>query len=348
MLHEPASSLPCPAESIDEFLSRPSPAMIEAAGTLPAPIGVLGAGGKMGLHVAWMARRALDAAGRPEVPVHGISRFSTLRSREDFERCGIPTMSADLLNPDDLAGLPDCGTVFYLAGMKFGSADNPEALRQFNEVMPSMVAARYRSAVIVGLSTGCVYPFVTPASGGSTEEDGAEPKGDYAVSCYGRERAFVEASEANRTPVVLIRLNYSVEFRYGVLVDIAQRVLAGEPIDVTTGYVNVIWQRDAVEHVLRSAAVAQSPTIPLNVAGVPVVSVRELAERFARVFGKSVKIVGQEEPTAWLNNPAKSHSLFGAPEASLDQMIGWVAAWLTAGGGTHGKPTKFENRDGKF
>lgn len=340
--------LPCSANQIDDFLSRPSASMVEAAGAMAAPVGVLGAGGKMGLHVAVMARRALDAAGRPEVPVHAVSRFSTSGATKEFVRRGIPATSADLLNADELAALPDFGTVFYLAGMKFGSSDKPELLRRFNEEMPSLVAERFKSSVIVALSTGCVYPFVTLASGGSTEEDAPRPSGDYAVSCFGRERVFAAASEANDTPVVLIRLNYSVEFRYGVLVDLAQRVLAGEPIDVTTGYVNVIWQRDAVEHVLRSAELAQSPVVPLNVAGLPVVSVRELGERLGRRFGKSVNFIGREEATAWLNNPAKSHALFRSPEVSLDQMIDWVAAWLLAGGETHGKPTKFENRDGKF
>ena len=342
------SRLPCVADQVDEFLSRPSAAMVKMADSFAAPIGVLGAGGKMGLHVARMARRVLDEAGRPEVPVFAISRFTSVQGREEFENHGITTYVADLLDAQALAQLPDCGTIFFLAGMKFGSAENPARLRRFNEEMPAMVAERYRSSVIVALSTGCVYSFVTSQSGGSREEDGAQPSGEYAVSCYGREKAFAAASEQHGTPVALIRLNYSVEFRYGVLVDIAQKILAGEPVDVSTGSVNVIWQRDAVEHILRSSVIAGSPAVPLNVAGLPIVPVREIAENFGRIFGRPAKIVGIEEPTAWLNNPARAHELFGAPEVSLEQMIEWVAAWLANGGTTHGKPTKFERRDGKF
>ena len=312
------------------------------------PVGILGAGGKMGLHVASMFRLALNGAGRPEVPVTAVSRFTSLRSTDDFEKSGIPTIAADLLNPRELETLPEFGTVIFMAGMKFGSSDNPELLRQFNEEMPAMVARRYRSSVIVALSTGCVYPFVTPASGGSRESDVPGPSGEYAVSCMGRERAFEKVSLEQGTPTVLVRLNYSVEFRYGVLVDIAQKVLAGKAIDVTTGYVNVIWQRDAVEHILRSVALAQSPAVPLNVAGLPMVSVREIAGQFGKLFGKEVAIIGTEAPTAWLNNPEKAHALFGAPAASLSEMIEWVAAWLLHGGETLGKPTKFERRDGKF
>ena len=295
-----------------------------------------------------MIRRALDEAGRPEVPVSAVSRFTSARSLIEFERRGIPTQAADLLDSRALGELPDFGTVYFLAGMKFGSSENPDALRRFNEEMPAMVAERYKSAVIVALSTGCVYPFVAPETGGSREEDGARPSGEYAISCHGREKSFASASEKYGTPVALIRLNYAVEFRYGVLVDIAQKVLAGEPVDVSTGSVNVIWQRDAVEHIARSAAFAASPAVPLNVAGLPVVPVRDLAERFGKLFGRAAVIEGREEATSWLNNPSKAHGLFGPPETSLDQMVGWVAAWLTAGGATHGKPTKFERRDGKF
>lgn len=336
------------AQKIDEELSEPSEPMIAAARGLAAPVGILGAGGKMGLHVARMARVALDRAGRPEVPVVAVSRFSSLRARDEFESRGISTVAADLLDEHALAGLPDFGTVYFLAGMKFGSSEQPDVLRLFNEVMPARVAERYRQAVIVALSTGCVYPFVSPESGGSREADPADPRGDYAVSCYGREKAFSEASLRNGTPVALIRLNYSVEYRYGVLVDIAQKVLGGDPIDVTMGYVNVIWQRDAVEHVLRAEAVAASPAAVLNVAGTPIVSVRQLAAEFGKRFDKEPIVTGSEEPTAWLNDGSRSHGLFGNPQVGLEEMIDRVAAWLSAGGTTHGKPTKFEVRNGKF
>lgn len=342
------SALPCDAERIDDFLSAPSAGAVRAAASLEGPVAVLGAGGKMGLHMAAMLRRALDEAGRRDVPVVAVSRFGSPESREAFSRFGVETVSADLLDDAALTALPDFRTIYFMAGIKFGTSEQPDALRRFNEEMPAKVAARFPSARIAAFSTGCVYPFVTPGSGGSREEDATGPTGDYAVSCLSREQAFVAASARHGTPVVLVRLNYAVEFRYGVLVDIAQRVMAGEPLDVTMGYVNVIWQRDAVDHILRSVGLAASPAAVLNVAGLPIVRVRDLAVRFGKIFGREPVLTGAEEPTAWLNNPGKAFALYGEPQAGLDQAIEWTAAWLKSGGATLGKPTKFERRDGKF
>ncbi len=345
-LHAP--KLPCAPDQIDHFLSEPSAGVVEAAASMAGPVGVLGAGGKMGLHVAAMLRKSLDRAERSGVPVYAVSRFGSVNSREEFARFGVETIAADLLDADALGALPDMGTVFFLAGIKFGTGNDPDALRRFNEEMPAMVAQRFRSSVSVALSTGCVYPFVPVDSGGSCEKDSPSPAGDYAVSCRGRELAYEKVSREAGAPVVLIRLNYSVEFRYGVLVDIAQKVLAGLPLDVSTGWVNAIWQRDAVDHIIRSASIAASPAVPLNVTGSPALSVRAVAKEFGKLFGREAVITGQEEASAWLGNPARSHSLFGPPETSAQQMMEWIAAWLLAGGTTHGKPTKFENRDGKF
>jgi len=302
----------------------------------------------MGLHVSAMLRRALDKAGRPEVPVHAVSRFGSVHSRESFHHFGVQTISADLLDPASLDALPDLGTVFFLAGIKFGTSDAPDELRRYNEAMPDMVARRFRSASIVALSTGCVYPFAPVDSRGCSEKVDPMPPGDYARSCLGRESAFSLVAREHGTPTALIRLNYAVEFRYGVLTDIAVKVLNGEPIDVTTGWVNVIWQRDAVEHILCSTRIASSPAVPLNITGAPPIAVRDIAMRFGRLFNRTPDFKGSEEPTAWLNDASRSHRLFGTPSTSLDEMISWIAAWLLAGGTTHGKPTKFENREGKF
>ena len=340
--------MPCQLDRIDEFLSEPRSGAIAAAGELAVPVGVLGAGGKMGLHLAAMLRRALDLAGRPEVPVHAISRFGSVHSSEAFHRLGIQTISADLLDPASLASLPDLGTVFFLAGIKFGTSDAREELRRYNEEMPDMVARRFHSASIIALSTGCVYPFAPVDSMGSSEEVDPAPPGDYAKSCLGRETAFSRIAREHGTPTALIRLNYAVEFRYGVLTDIALKVFHGEPVDVSTGWVNVIWQRDAVEHIVCSTQVAASPAVPLNITGAPPVAVRDIALRFAKLFGREVSFKGLEQPTAWLNDASRSHGLFAPPPTGLDDMISWIAAWLLAGGTTHGKPTKFENREGKF
>ena len=340
--------LPCEASLIDEFLSAPSDEAIRCSASLEGPVAILGAGGKMGLHMAAMVRRALDGAGRKDVPVVAVSRFSSPESREAFNRFGVETLSADLLDDAALAALPDFRTIYFMAGLKFGTSEQPDALRRFNEEMPAKVAARFPAARIVAFSSGCVYPFVALESGGSREEDDLGPTGDYAMSCLSRENAFAEASRRHGTPVVLIRLNYAVEFRYGVLVDIAQRVMAGEPLDVTMGYLNCIWQRDAVDHILRSVELAASPAAVLNVTGRPAVAVREIARRFGEVLGREPVITGSEAPTAWLSNPGMAYSLYGEPEVSLDQAIEWTAAWLQSGGATLGKPTKFERRDGKY
>jgi len=214
--------------------------------------------------------------------------------------------------------------------------------------MPRRVAERYRSARIVAFSSGNVYPFVAPSSGGATEETVPVPMGDYAASCLAREQVFTEVSRRHGTAVTLIRLNYAVEFRYGVLVDIAQKVLQGEPLDVSMGYVNVIWQGDAVADSIRALSLAAAPAVPLNVTGPGILSVRELAERFGREFGRAPHIVGQEADTALLSNASRCHRLFGPPRVSLDQMISWIAAWLVRSGPTWGKPTGFERRNGKF
>ena len=315
---------------------------------MQGPVGVLGAGGKMGLHVAVMIRKSLDLAGRKDVPVYAVSRFGSVNSREEFSRFGVDTIAADLLDPKALSALPDLGTVFFLAGIKFGTGNDPEALRLYNEEMPSLVANRFYSAVTVALSTGCVYPFAAVDSPGCSEADGPFPRGDYAISCRGRELAFEKIASETGTPVVLIRLNYSVEFRYGVLVDVAQKVLHGQPVDLSMGYFNAIWQRDAVDHIIRSSAVAASPAVPLNITGAPPLSVRSVAIEFGKLLNREPILTGTEESTAWLSNPARAHSLFGEPEASPEMMMQWIAAWLLAGGSTHGKPTKFEIRDGKY
>jgi nucleoside-diphosphate-sugar epimerase len=302
----------------------------------------------MGLHMAGMLRQALDAAGRREVPVVGVSRFSDPHTRERFESFGIQTLATDLLNDEEITRLPDFETIYFLAGLKFGTTGQPDALRRFNEEMPAKVAARFPAARLVAFSTGCVYPFVTPGSRGSTEADSPAPRGDYAVSCLGREQSFAAASRQRGTPTVLVRLNYAVEFRYGVLVDIAQKVLAGAPIDISMGFVNVIWQRDAVDQILQAVDLAASPAAVINVAGLPIVSVGDLADRFAKLFARKPVLTGEPAPTSWLSNPAKAHELFGPPTVTLDQAVEWTAAWLAGGGATLGKPTKFENRSGSF
>jgi nucleoside-diphosphate-sugar epimerase len=342
---EPA--LPCAADQVDAWLSVPPAGVVACLARHAGPFLVLGAGGKIGLHLCRMLRGALAQAGRAD-RVIAVSRFRTLRDTAEFTRAGIEVLAADLTDPVALRALPEAPTVFFLAGVKFGTADRPDLLQAVNVALPALVAERYAGSRMVAFSTGCVYPFVTPASGGATESTPPAPPGAYAASCFGREQAFTEASARRGTPIALLRLNYSTEFRYGLLVDIGQRVARGEPVDVTTGYANVIWQRDMVAYAIHALDVAAAPAVPLNVTGPEILGVRDVAREFGTWFGVPVRFAGTESATAWLNNASLAHRRFGVPEVRPAQMIEWIAAWLRRGGASWGKPTGFEHRDGRF
>lgn len=346
---DPADStaLPCSPGDVDEFIAQPNDAVVETVRRQKGPMLILGAGGKMGLHLSLMLRAAVQRA-KVDVPVIAVSRFSTLRDQADFTQRGIEVIPCDLEDANALARLPDAPTVFFLAGVKFGTAQSPELLHRMNALMPRRVAQRFQRSTFVAFSTGCVYPFVSPSSGGATEDTPPAPVGAYALSCLERERAFNDAARDFGTRSVLIRLNYSVEFRYGVLVDVALKVLRNEPVDVTMGYANVIWQTDALRYAIQALDLAAAPAVPLNVTGPDLFSIRDIALRFGELLDRRVECVGTEAETAWLNNAARCHAKFGPPTVSLDRMQTWVAAWLSRGGELWGKPTGFERRDGNF
>lgn len=339
--------LPCKAENVDDFLSTPQERTLQTLKASKGDILVLGAGGKMGLHLCLMLKKALTQLGRTD-QVHAASRFQSLNSTQAYTDAGIKTHAGDFLDDQFRKSLPPCPIVFYLVGAKFGTSQNPEMLQRINVDLAATLASEFRDSTIVAFSTGCVYSFVTPESGGSSEDSPTKPVGDYAISCLGREHQFTAASKKWGTPVVLIRLNYSVEFRYGVLVDIAQKVLAGETVDISTGYLNLIWQPDALNQIIQCLELAQSPARPINITGPGVQKVEDLARRFGELFDTEPKFSGTPEETAWLSNASDSHRRFGEPATSVEQMVQWVAAWLKQGGTTHGKPTGFEKRDGKF
>jgi len=338
---------PQTSQALDELIATPDAATIESLRDCDGAFAVLGAGGKMGFHLCMMLKHALQALGRHD-QVHAVSRFQSVRAREEFESIGCDVHVADLSDQEQLHALPDVPNVFYLAGVKFGTAADPDLLHKMNVIMPRLVADRYRDSSLVALSTGCVYSFVSADSGGSTETDATQPPGHYAQSCLGREQAFIDASDNFGTRSALIRLNYSIDLRYGVLVDIAQNVLSRSPVDLSTGYVNVIWQGDALRYTIRSLEYAAAPPLILNVTGPSVLRVRDLAEEFGRRFDLPVQFTGEEAPTAWLNNPHKSHEMFGKPEVELHQMLDWITEWLKGGGELLGKPTHFETRDGNY
>ncbi len=305
---------------------------------------VAGAGGKMGLHLCLMLREALPCTSR----VYAVSRFAQTVSTRPFQEAGVEVISCDLLQREAVDSLPPCPSIFYLAGQKFGTASAPELTWMMNTIVPALVAERYRSSRIVAFSTGCVYPFVSPSSGGSRETDALGPVGDYANSCVGRERIFSHFSKAHDTRVALYRLNYSVEPRYGVPVDIGTKILADEPIDTSMGHVNLIWQRDAVARAIQSMDLATAPATAINVRGSESLSVREVAIRLGKLLDREPRFTGTEADTAWLSNAGKSVELWGEPETSVAQMLEWVSAWLIDGQPIWSKPTRFESRAGEY
>lgn len=344
---EPLGDAPPPTseEHLEEYLSRPTHGVVETLRGLDGDLLVLGAGGKLGLSVTSMAARALRALGSP-AQVVAVSRFRD--GAAGFEAAGVRTIAADLLDERDVADLPDAPWVLLLAGMKFGSSSDQPLTWAMNTLLPALVARRFKGARIVALSTGNVYPFVGLGSGGSTEEDPPSPIGEYALTCLGRERILTYLSTANATRTTLVRLNYANALRYGVLVDIALKVRSGEPVDLTMGSANVIWQGDANAAILRAFEIAASPPAILNVAGPETMSIRWAATRLAELMGTEAHFTGEAADTALLSNASRLHALFGYPRVTLDRMVSWTAAWVGGGMPLLSKPTGFQTRDGRF
>lgn len=333
--------------ALEAELSRPIDGVLRALEACAGDIVILGVAGKMGLTLAQMARRALDELGRKD-KVIGVARFSNPDAQNVLQSAGVETVKCDLLDRDAVLKLPDAANVLFLAGQKFGTSSGPELTWAMNVLAPSYCAEKYANSRVVSFSTGCVYPLLPINSGGARETDEVGPPGDYANSCVGRERIWTHFSGKNGTKVAIYRLNYAIDLRYGVLLDIAQKVWAGEPFDVTMGHANLIWQGDANARALQCLELASSPPFVVNVTGPETVSLRAVAHKFGELFGREVAIVGQEAPTAWLSNAGRANRLFGYPNVALDQMIDWVAHWVKNGGETLGKPTHFEEREGKF
>ena len=308
---------------------------------------ILGVGGKMGPSLAARAQRACDQAGVRN-QVIGVSRFGDARLRADLEQAGVKTIAADLLDRDALQALPDVANVIFMAGRKFGTQGGEHWTWAMNVLLPAMVAERFRESRIVVFSSGNVYPLRKVTEGGATENVATEPIGEYAQTVRGRERVFQYYAEQCGTRSVLLRLNYAVEMRYGVLVDIGRKVFEQRPVDVTMGHVNVIWQGDANSVALRSFGLCAAPPAVLNVAGPETLEVGWIAGRFGKLFGIAPRLEGTEAESALLNDAGRCHSLFGPLEVTLEQAIEWTAEWIRAGGPSLNKPTHFEARDGRF
>lgn len=328
-------------------LSEPTPEVVETMGRLEGDILVLGIGGKMGPSLARMARRASDLAGIKR-RIFGVARFSSSDLAADLESSGISTIRCDLLDEAALAALPDAPNVLFLAGMKFGATGNEPLTWAMNTHLPALVCRRFPNSRIVAFSTGNVYGLVPAGQGGSVETDSPQPVGEYAMSCLGRERIFEHFSKTLRIPLALVRLNYACDLRYGVLVDIAQKILAGVPVDLGISCFNTIWQGDANAITLRCFDHVATPPFILNLTGPETISLKQAAIDLGELLGSEPRFAGAETGTALLSNASKCFQLFGMPSMRAKELISQVASWVSRGGPTLNKPTHFESRDGKF
>ncbi len=332
---------------LEEFLSRPTEADVALMRRLNGNVLILGVAGKMGPTLALLARRASDMAGK-RTHVIGVSRFSDPSVRRKLDNWGIETVAADFLNRNAVEALPEAPNVIFMAGHKFGTSGNPSLTWAANAYAPTLVAERFAASRVVVFSSGNVYPMSDTDGLGPSEAGPVGPIGEYAQSVLARERLFEHFSERNGTPVAILRLNYAVEPRYGVLRDIADKVLGRRPVELAMGHVNVIWQRDANSVALRLLERCAAPPFVLNVTGARPLRVRRLAERFGEVFGVHPEFHGREEATALLSDASLCQSLFGPPTVNIDEMIVQVARWVLGNGPGLGKPTHFEERGGTF
>ena len=333
--------------ALEQLLSVPDGNVEAALSALAGDLVILGAGGKVGPTLALMAQRALRRLGS-SARVIGVSQWSDEDVRGRLEAAGVATIQADLANPDVYAALPDAAALAFLVGHKFGSAGDASKTWWMNASVPALAASRYRGVPSVVYSTGNVYPLRATSIGGATEQDEVGPVGTYAQSCLARESMFRWAALTWGTPVTLFRLNYAAEMRYGVVSDIAHRVIAGEPVDVTMPAVNIVWQGDANRWALASLRLADPGVTILNAAGPETLSVRSIAQEVARIAGRDAQFTGIEATDALLSDARRCHQLFGYPAVTSQQLIEWTIDWIQRGGRALGKPTKYEQRNGKF
>ncbi len=334
-------------QQLDDLLTTPSAASVAFAATLDGPLVILGAGGKMGPTLAVLARRAIEQAGS-RARVIAASRFRNEAARRWLHEQGVETQQVDMLDAGQFAQLPDAPNVLYLVGMKFGTTVDPVPTWATNTIAPVHVCERYAGSRIVALSTGNVYPLSPIDGGGSVETDPLTPLGEYANAAVARERIFQHYASEHSTPVAIMRLNYAHDLRYGVLTDLAGKIWRDEPIDLTMGHFNAIWQGDANEWIFRSLDLCTVPATAFNLTSRDIYTVRDVSRRLGQLLDRTPQLVGRESPTALLSNAARLGDALGPPSVGLEQLLRWIAHWTRSGGKTLGKPTNFESRDGRF
>lgn len=332
---------------MEALMTRPSLGLVEDVKNLKGDVMLLGIGGKMGVSMGKLLVDAFAQAGMNS-KVYGVSRFSNPNAKKEVEENGVLPIACDLLDEASLQSLPEVENIIYLAGQKFGTTGNEGFTWAMNTYLPGRVSEKFKNSNIVAFSSGNVLPFVNLNEGGVDEDAVPEPIGEYAQSCLGRERIFQYFSQKNQTPMLIYRLNYAVDFRYGVVMEIAKSVLGGLPIDLRTENVNVIWQGDANEIAIRALLHCQSPAKILNVTGPETLSTRWIAKEFGKAFGKEPQFQFEAEATALLNNASECHRLFGYPRTTIREIIEVTATWLQNGGEEFGKPTHFQERKGQF
>jgi len=334
-------------EELDEFMSLPSKQLIDFQKELEGDVVILGIGGKIGVQLAMTLKNASAIAGVSR-RIIGVSRFSDKSKKKKLEELGIETITCDLSDPKAVKNLPEAKNVVFMVGRKFGTSGSEELTWAMNTLVPDYVSRKYAQSNIVAYSTGNVYGLVPVASGGSVENDMVNPEGEYAISALGRERIFQYYSNKNKTPITLLRLNYAIDLRYGVLREIGEKVKNEEPIDLSMGNANVIWQGDAINQTLLSFSLCNSPANIINITGPETVSIRYVAKLFSHFLDATLKFEGEETTTALLNNASYAASIFGYPYVPLYTMVKWISHWIEIGGVSLNKPTHFDSRNGKF
>ena len=334
-------------EKLNGMLTEPSDALVEDIAKIKGDIMILGAGGKMGPTLCVLAKNAAKKAG-VEKRIIAVSRGTDKIATELMKENGIEVIAADLLDKEKLYGLPDAENVIYMAGKKFGTNGNEWETWAMNSTLPAFVADKFKGSNIVVFSSGNIYPIVSLAEGGCSEEDRPVPVGEYAMSCLARERAFEYAANTFGTNVFIYRLNFAVDLRYGVLYDLAHKILNGEKISLSTPCFNYIWQGSANEIAIRGLLHAESPAKIMNVTGPETVSIKKAALELGSYLGKEPIFEGECGADAYLNDASLAMEVFGYPSVSAKTLIRWQAEYILDGGRTLNKPTHFEERKGKY